>query len=271
MNNKLGTLPHPASALGGPPLCMPRKGTGPMIRTLNRYVLIGILGLATTSSAGCASPKLRALIIDGQSNHDWAATTTYVNLALLDSGRFTVDVATTPTKKAPPEAWLAFRPDFSKYDVVLSNYNNYYPSGTGSRWPQEVEKALETYVTDGGGLVVIHAANNAFPHWPAWNRMVGLCWRKKDFGDRLAFDDAGNLIRTPAGEGLNSRHGDVHQYRVRIRDPQHPITKGLPTEWMHAEDELYHAQRGPQAYDSRNTWHLQPPRCDENPPVSPLY
>ena len=25
----------------------------------------------------------------------------------------------------------------------------------------------------------------------------------------------------------------------------HPITRGMPTEWMHAKDELYHGQRGP--------------------------
>ena len=47
---------------------------------------------------------------------------------LVKSGRFTVDVATTPEKKAPKEAWNAFHPDFSKYDVVLSNYN-------GEPWP----------------------------------------------------------------------------------------------------------------------------------------
>ena len=28
-------------------------------------------------------------------------------------------------------------------------------------------------------------------------------------------------------------------------NPEHPIVKGLPTEWMHAKDELYHSLRGP--------------------------
>ena len=27
--------------------------------------------------------------------------------------------------------------------------------------------------------------------------------------------------------------------------PDHPITRGMPAEWMHAKDELYHGQRGP--------------------------
>jgi type 1 glutamine amidotransferase len=30
-----------------------------------------------------------------------------------------------------------------------------------------------------------------------------------------------------------------------VRDAKHPITQGMPSEWMHAIDELYHGQRGP--------------------------
>ena len=33
--------------------------------------------------------------------------------------------------------------------------------------------------------------------------------------------------------------------RSWTRDTEHPITKGLPIEWLHAKDELYHGQRGP--------------------------
>ena len=154
------------------------------------------------------------------------------------TGRFTVDVATTPDKNAPAEAWKAFRPDFSKYDVVLSNYN-------GQSWPEPVQRSLESYVTNGGGLVIVHAANNAFADWPAWNDMIGLGWRENTFGDRLTIDDSGKLVRTPKGEGPSSSHGPPHAYKVVIRDPINPVTKDMPTEWMHAKDELYHGQRGP--------------------------
>jgi type 1 glutamine amidotransferase len=157
---------------------------------------------------------------------------------LVKSGRFTVDVATTPDKKAPREAWNEFHPDFSRYDVVLSNYN-------GEPWPDPVQKALESYVAKGGGLSVIHAANNAFEGWPEWNRMIGLGWRKNTFGDRLTYDESGKLVRTSKGEGPGAGHGAVHPYKIVIRDPEHPITRGLPHEWMHAKDELYHGQRGP--------------------------
>ena len=37
---------------------------------------------------------------------------------------------------------------------------------------------------------------------------------------------------------------DVSQ-RLVIREPNHPITKDLPTEFMHVDDELYGWLRGP--------------------------
>ena len=85
--------------------------------------------------------KVPVLIIDGQNNHNWRAMTPPIKAELERSGRFTVDVVTTPDRSAKRELWNAFRPDFSKYDVVLSNYN-------GEMWPEEVRKALEDYVSE---------------------------------------------------------------------------------------------------------------------------
>ena len=82
------------------------------------------------------------LIVDGQNNHNWRIMTPPMKADLERSGRFTVDVATTPGPKSQRSAWDAFRPDFSKYDVVLSNYN-------GESWPPEVRKSLEEYVANG--------------------------------------------------------------------------------------------------------------------------
>src|SRR4249919_1719916 len=74
--------------------------------------------------------KPRALIIDGQNNHDWKTTTPLLRKALESSGRFKVDVAT-----APPAGQIIseFKPKFADYDVVISNYN-------GERWPASTEK-----------------------------------------------------------------------------------------------------------------------------------
>jgi len=75
--------------------------------------------------------------------------------------------------------------------------------------------------------------------------MIGLGWRKNTYGDRVTIDDSGKVVRTPKGEGPGSGHGPVHPFEVVVRNPDHPITRGMPREWMHATDELYHGQRGP--------------------------
>jgi uncharacterized protein len=182
-----------------------------------------------------ATPVLKALIVDGQNNHDWRATTPILRKHLEQTGLFTVDVATS----APQGEDLSdFQPNFAAYDVIVSNYN-------GEPWSVATQKAFVDYVGGGGGFVVVHAANNAFPLWKDYNEMIGLGWRGPEFGDRLTLDDAGKPVRTPKGQGPGAGHGPQHAFAVIVRDPKHPITKGFPASWLHATDELYHDQRGP--------------------------
>src|SRR6188474_1959463 len=95
--------------------------------------------------------KLRALILDGQNNHrNWPETTKMMKKYLEGTGRFTVDVATT----APQGTDATYKPEFKKYDVVISNYN-------GAAWPKETQAAFTEYVKGGGGFACIHAADNA--------------------------------------------------------------------------------------------------------------
>jgi len=75
--------------------------------------------------------------------------------------------------------------------------------------------------------------------------MIGLGWRNKGYGLRLFYDDAGALQKTPAGDGKDAGHGAQHEFQITVRDADHPIMKGIPKVWMHAQDELYHSQRGP--------------------------
>jgi len=194
--------------------------------------------LAAASSPIRAAEKLKLLIIDGQNNHNWKAMTPPMKAELEKTGRFTVEVATTPPGNAPRDDWKQFRPDFSRYDVVLSNYN-------GQLWPEEVQAVLAKFVGNGGGLVIIHAANNAFPEWGEWNKMIGLGWRGSDFGDRISLDDAGQPVRTEKGQGPGAGHGSQHEFVIDVHEPEHPVMQGMPRHWLHANDELYHGQRGP--------------------------
>ena len=190
--------------------------------------------LASTSFA--EERVLRALIIDGQNNHDWKSTTPIMKRALKESGRFAVDVTTSPAKG---QDMSAFRPKFSKYDVVVSNYN-------GDGWSSAAQKDFVDYVHGGGGFVVVHAADNAFPEWPQYNEMTGLGgWedRNERWGPYVYFKD-GKPIRDES-PGPGGSHGAQHEFQIVVRKSDHPVTQGMPLRWMHAKDELYDRLRGP--------------------------
>jgi uncharacterized protein len=45
--------------------------------------------------------------------------------------------------------------------------------------------------------------------------------------------------------GKAGRHGARRPFLITVRDPENPIMRGLPREWMHQTDELYGMLRGP--------------------------
>lgn len=207
------------------------------MRSLFYSILTAFLTLVYTTSwaqEGDQNQRLEVLLIDGQNNHDWERTTEQLVDAMKTAGIFEITVTTSPTK----ENWENWEIDFSDYDVVL---NNYY----GDPWPRSVSEGLLSFLKNGGGMVNVHAANNAFPNWPEFNQITGLLWRNPMGGDRLYFDDDGKLIRVPRGQGQAAGHGSKHPFVVKVRNSNHPIMNGIPTEWLHAFDELYHGQRGP--------------------------
>jgi type 1 glutamine amidotransferase len=116
----------------------------------------------------------------------------------------------------------------------------------GPTWPAELRAQFEQYVAAGGGLVIVHAADNAFPDWPAYNEMIGIGgWRNRNeqAGPYWYFQD-GKLVSDPS-PGPAGHHGARLPFQVTAREPEHPILKGLPPIWMHANDELYGMLRGP--------------------------
>jgi len=179
---------------------------------------------------------LKVLIVDGQNNHDWKGTTPVLKSLLEETGLFKVDVATSPDKKQPMDT---FRPNFAKYDVIVSNY-------TGDDWPKETQDALEEYMNNGGGLVIYHAANNAFPEWKEWNEMIavgGWGGRDEKSGPMVRYRDGKVVFDDTPGRG--GSHGPQHEFQIIVRDLYHSITAGLPEKWMHPKDELYSQLRGP--------------------------
>ena len=195
-------------------------------------LLLVAFTLLTANSVG-AAPLIKAVIIDGVNNHDWAAGTAAIKQILEGTKRFvTVEVVTYP-----------HLPDFSQYNVVINNFNGGHTQ-SGIRWPVEAEHALVAYVRGGGGLVIFHAANNAFLDWPEYNQMIGLGWRDPSFGKSIAI--SGNKVTLiPPGQGLPPGHGPRHDFTIFVLDHRHPITRGLPDHWLHPSEQLTHGQHGP--------------------------
>ena len=93
---------------------------------------------------------------------------------------------------------------------------------------------------------MVHAADNAFADWPAWNQMIGIGgWRNRSekSGPLWYFKD-GKLV-SDTSPGPAGSHGARIPFQVVTRAAEHPIMKGLPSAWMHAADELYATLRGP--------------------------
>jgi len=192
------------------------------------------LVLAMTSTTR-ATDKIKALIIDGQNNHQWKTTTPILKAALESSGLFSVDVATSPPARADMSA---FSPDFAKYEVVVSNYN-------GDDWSESTKKAFEEYIRNGGGFVSVHAADNSFPKWKEYNKMIAVGgWGNRDssWGPMLRWRD-GQQAKDP--NGGHGTHGKFFSFVVETRAKDHPIMQGLPERWLHARDELYATLCGP--------------------------
>ncbi len=208
-------------------------------------LVAGLLPGAATGAEPAPAKKIAVLIVDGMNNHDWERATHILKSILLESGRFaTVDVSTSPPAKASQADWDAWKPDFARYDVVVMNFNGGH-TPQGVHWPKALEKALEDYVSQGGGLVSYHAANNSFPNWPAYNRMIGLGWRDKDFGPSLIVDEHDKVVEIPKGQGRGPGHGPEHDFVITVLKPDHPITRGLPRTWLHPHEQLTHGQHGP--------------------------
>jgi uncharacterized protein len=198
-------------------------------------LLASILAVAPAS----ATTPIRVMLLDGESGgpyHNWHLTTPVLKKELEQTGLFQVDVITAPKSDGD---FSRFQPSFASYSVVVSNLDS-------EDWPVSLEYLFEQYVRDGGGLVVVHAADNAFPKWLAYNEMIGVGgWRKRDEGAGPRWFLQGGQVKSDPSPGTAGSHGARLPFAVTMTDNRHPITKGLPKVWMHNSDELYANLRGP--------------------------
>jgi len=125
---------------------------------------------------------------------------------LEQTGRFEVRV-TEEFRGAGPET-------LAPYDVVLLNY--YESRKPELRWGERADTALMNYVRGGKGLVLYHFSAAAFDGWTEFEKMCGGNWRPN-----------------------NGHHSARHDFKVDIKDKEHPITRGLAASYPEPNDELY--------------------------------
>jgi hypothetical protein len=118
--------------------------------------LAGVLLLVVLASS--AATPIRVMILDGESGgpyHQWPIVTLVLKKQLDETGLFQVDVVTAPPAGGD---FSAFKPDFTKYPVVVFNYD-----APDDRWPANLKASFEEYMRNGGGMVSVHATDNGFP------------------------------------------------------------------------------------------------------------
>jgi type 1 glutamine amidotransferase len=167
--------------------------------------------LLVTASALSAQPspppdpnKIQVLILTGQHVHPWKETTPLLKQILEDTGKFEVRINEEPRGMGPET--------LANYDLVVINY---YNRGAKERWGERAESALQSFVASGKGLIIYHLALGAFDGWADFEKMSGGNWRPN-----------------------NGHHSARHDFKVDIKDADHPITKGLKSFAM-SRDELY--------------------------------
>ena len=144
---------------------------------------------------------IKTLLLSGANNHDWTRSSPFVRDLLNATGKFDV------TLTEDPSAALEDAEALEGYDLIFSDYN-------GPEWSDAAKANFEAAVRSGTGLVILHAADNAFKGWVEYEKMCALMWRE--------------------GTG----HGAYHEFEVKITDRDHPITRGLAD--FRLWDELYH-------------------------------
>ena len=99
------------------------------------------------------------MLLDGESAgpyHDWQRVTPVLEKMLDETGLFAVTVVTAPASHRRSRRASLRR--FANYRAVVMNYD-----APDERWPAALKASFERlHDRDGGGLVAVHAADNAF-------------------------------------------------------------------------------------------------------------
>ena len=182
----------------------------PVARRATATPRVARVSATATATARASDSPVKALVVTGDSVHDWKKTSELLAEILGEGGRVKVDVTAAPSKDLTDE-------NLARYDVIILNYKDTAKGAPETRWSEANKQAFVKAIRGGKGLVVFHHASSAFikPNWDEFEQAVAGGWRSQGF------------------------HGPRHVFSVKKTDAKHPISEGLPAGFEHAIDELY--------------------------------
>ncbi len=126
-------------------------------------------GVAVPQAPTGPRAPIRTLIITGHNNHNWQYTSRMHAETLAATGRFTVEITDDPA------TFMSDANALDRFDLLVVDYNDAHDP---RRWGPAAEKSFELRLRLGAGVLLVHAANNAFPEWSQYATIAGLVWRE---------------------------------------------------------------------------------------------
>jgi len=183
----------------------------PLALVLATVALLAPPAVAQKKAPGGA----KVLLLSGgqREHHGYREQAFYLAGLLEDTGRYQVTIA--------EDAAILETPAMDRYQLIIVTADRRDPE---FRLTEPQQRALLDWVKAGHGYVSIHAADNAAPDWlPGFREMLGGVFSHKGLPDGKV------------------RKGS---YPIKVRDPDHPVTRGLADFTL--DDELYyHLQMEP--------------------------
>ncbi|MCF6334085.1 MAG: PmoA family protein [Draconibacterium sp.] len=172
---------------------------------MNRFLFLGFLFVLSVSCKfdGNSTHKIHVLVLSGSNNHDWQATTSFLQKMYAETGLFELEIT-----EVPDTLTLT---DLKNFDVVVSNWNSWPKNNL--RWPESTEKALLDFINNGGGFVTFHSSTSAFYKWPEFGKITTAAWVDSTW------------------------HGKKSATQIMLLNSEHPVTKGMSGFFI--QDELW--------------------------------
>jgi len=182
-----------------------------MVAVVLSLVVSGLLLTVPRAEAADAPKAIKVLLVTGDDvapAHNWLEVSQAIRDALVASGRFDVKVC-------EDAGVLDSAPTLERYDLVfLHLYNAKTPTLSDT-----AKENLVKFVSGGKGLGISHLTSASFKEWPEFQKLCGRYW----------------VMGT-------SGHGPRSVFKVKVANPDHPITRGLQD--FEADDELYAKLQG---------------------------